>query len=110
MENPYEEAQTVLLNRIIGQVVRHLRPTSHPTPLTTCLLEWTENPHHPPTTGSARRRRQDKLNEAFLEAIRSLSEVNEHNKQISEITDMWANYNRNVRWNLSSQGELGEPK
>ncbi|PWN34034.1 DASH complex, subunit Dad4 [Meira miltonrushii] len=67
MENPHEERQLLLLERIIKNV--HL------------------------------------VNDALVEMTRSVAEINEFNKNVTIVGELWEGYRRNVAFNLSSMEE-----
>ncbi|RUS31457.1 DASH complex subunit Dad4 [Jimgerdemannia flammicorona] len=71
MENPHEEQQNALLNRIIVNV--------------------------------------QKLNDVVTEMTDRLQEINEHNRDIALIAQMWGNYNRSVLVQLESTQTLADP-
>ncbi|BFZ61423.1 DASH complex subunit dad4 [Saitoella coloradoensis] len=51
----------------------------------------------------------EKLNEAVIELNRSLQDINMHTMNVELVSQMWANYHRNVLFNLEGTGRLEKP-
>ena len=92
MENPYEEAGTVILTRIIGNVVSG-----------TAVARGNKKDI------DGRAGIQEKLSEGMLALNKAIIQTNVYNSSVSEVVELWTNYLRNMRFNLESAQALEDP-
>jgi DASH complex subunit DAD4 len=93
MENPHEEKQAFLLERIIKNVV--------------CLFSIRVAPNclaYPLLVGM-----QEKCNESIVELNQCLGEIIQ-SSEVSVTSALFQNYSRNVVYNLEATKNLAEPK
>ncbi|EEH21436.2 hypothetical protein PABG_03652 [Paracoccidioides brasiliensis Pb03] len=88
MESPHEQQQSLLLSRIITNVVWLPLPTFHDT--------------------TAYQGRNEKLNEAIMVLNGNLQEVNVQNMNVELVAQMFKNYQSNVLFHLEATEELKE--
>jgi DASH complex subunit DAD4 len=85
-ESPHEQQQSLLLSRIITNIVRH---TYEDAAFTDQML-------------------QEKLNEAVMVMNRSLQEVNIQNMNVELVAQMFKNYQSNVLFHLEGKDDDDE--
>ncbi|KAG4304835.1 hypothetical protein PORY_001888 [Pneumocystis oryctolagi] len=70
-----------------------------------------ENPHEEQQNALMARivANVEKLNEAIMEFNRCIQEINMANMNVELISQMWANYGRNVRFHLEGTDQLENP-
>jgi DASH complex subunit DAD4 len=88
MENPHEEKQAILLERIIKNVVSNLG-----------VCQNASLTHHS----------QEKCNESIAELNQCFGEIIQSN-EVSVTSALFQNYSRNVVYNLEATKNLADPK
>ncbi|QSL66129.1 hypothetical protein MERGE_000504 [Pneumocystis wakefieldiae] len=70
-----------------------------------------ENPHEEQQNALMARivMNVEKLNEAIMEFNRCIQEINMANMNLELISQIWANYGRNVRFHLEGTNHLEKP-
>ncbi|KAF9631649.1 DASH complex subunit Dad4 [Lasiodiplodia theobromae] len=90
MESPHEHQQSLLLGRIITNVVRLAYA---PRPEVLCANMST----------------QEKLNEAIMVLNKNLQEINIQNMNVELVAQMFKNYQSNVLFHLEATDSLKDP-
>ncbi|CAG8718999.1 7199_t:CDS:2 [Cetraspora pellucida] len=94
VENPHEEQQKTLLNRIVSNVVsiRDIDAVLYQTSFLNTIISI-----------------KKKLNDVLEDMNCRIMEINEYNRDIVVLSQFWANYSRNATFNLESMHKLRDP-